>query len=197
MEEGHRGDRPPILWLRCEASPALGLPERNNSVHRESGEAAVGGRERQPLNSNQATRGTGLLPKSPVLVDALAHVVRAFQDETIPHEEGEVDPGRDFQNMELELIFADAESARKRVERLQSDIRKAGRAEDKTEALRSRAGAIDELAEAGVLDDFSDRTDPIGKELAQLTAEQNVEDELAALRGQLPPGPDNKSLPGG
>lgn len=71
------------------------------------------------------------------------------------------------------------------------------RAEDKTENLRAKAGALDELAEAGVLDDFSGREDAIGKELAQLTASQNVEDELAALRNRLPAGNDNKSLPGG
>ena len=62
------------------------------------------------------------------------------------------------------------------------------RAENKTEKLKARAGAIDELAEAGVLDDFSDRSDPIGRELAQLTASANVEDELAALRSSLPSG---------
>lgn len=62
------------------------------------------------------------------------------------------------------------------------------RAENKTEKLKARAGAIDELAEAGVLDDFSDRSDPIGRELAQLTAAANVEDELAALRSSLPSG---------
>lgn len=71
------------------------------------------------------------------------------------------------------------------------------RAEDKTENLRAKAGALDELAELGVLDDFSGREDAIGKELAQLTASQNVEDELAALRNRLPAGNDNKSLPGG
>lgn len=62
------------------------------------------------------------------------------------------------------------------------------RAENKTEKLKARAGAIDELAEAGVLDDFTDRSDPIGMELAKLTAEANVEDELAALRSSLPSG---------
>ena len=56
------------------------------------------------------------------------------------------------------------------------------RAEDKTEKLRARAGAIDELAAAGVLDDFSGREDDIGRELAQITSVQNVEDELAALK---------------
>ena len=56
------------------------------------------------------------------------------------------------------------------------------RAEDKTEKLRARAGAIDELAAAGVLEDFSGREDDIGRELAQITSAQNVEDELAALK---------------
>ena len=70
------------------------------------------------------------------------------------------------------------------------------RAEDKTEKLRAKAGAIDELAEAGMLDDFSGRSDPLGRELAQITAEQNVEDELASLKKSLPPGGKN-ALPGG
>lgn len=56
------------------------------------------------------------------------------------------------------------------------------RAEDKTEKLKARAGAIDELAAAGVLEDFTGREDDIGRELAQITSVQNVEDELAALK---------------
>ena len=67
------------------------------------------------------------------------------------------------------------------------------RAETKTESMRARAGAIDELAEAGLLEDFSGRQDPIARELAQLTASQNVDDELAALRAGLPSG-EKKSL---
>ena len=67
------------------------------------------------------------------------------------------------------------------------------RAETKTENLRSKAGAIDELAAAGVLEDFSGRSDPIGRELAALTSGQNVESELAALKSGLPSG-DKKAL---
>ena len=66
------------------------------------------------------------------------------------------------------------------------------RAENKTEQLRAKAGAIDELAAAGVLEDLTGREDNLGKELAQLTAEQNVEAELAALKSG-----DRKSLSGG
>ena len=69
------------------------------------------------------------------------------------------------------------------------------RAEHKTEDMRARAGAIDELAELGVLDDFSGASgDPLSKELSQLMAEQNVEDELAALKGELPSG-QRQALP--
>jgi len=67
------------------------------------------------------------------------------------------------------------------------------RAEGKTEKMKAKAGAIEELAEAGVLDDFTDRSDPIGRELAQLTAAANVDDELAALRSSLPTA-EKKSL---
>ena len=74
----------------------------------------------------------------------------------------------------------------------------AERAEVKTETMRAKAGAIDELADLGVLDDVSGTSsDPLSKELAELTASQNVEDELAALRAGLPPADDKRALPGG
>ena len=56
------------------------------------------------------------------------------------------------------------------------------RAEDKTEALRARAGAIDELAASGVLNLEIDGKDDISRELDQLSASAGVESELAALK---------------
>lgn len=71
------------------------------------------------------------------------------------------------------------------------------RAETKTETMRAKAGAIDELATLGLLDDVSGTSgDPLSKELEQLTSAQNVEDELAALK-DAPSSGDRKSLPGG
>ena len=68
------------------------------------------------------------------------------------------------------------------------------RAENKTENMRARAGAIDELAEAGVLDDpVGGGKDDISRELEKLTSATNVEAELAALKA----GTAKKSLPGG
>ena len=49
------------------------------------------------------------------------------------------------------------------------------RAENKTNSMRARAGAIDELANAGVLEDFTGGGDDISRELEKLTAGQNVE----------------------
>ncbi len=62
------------------------------------------------------------------------------------------------------------------------------RAQTKTEQMQARSAAIDELASVGLLDDFTQLQDPVGRELAKLSAEQNVELELEAMKKQLPPG---------
>ena len=46
---------------------------------------------------------------------ALAHVVRCFGDENITHVDGSVDPIRDVEIINLELIFADLDSVSKRI----------------------------------------------------------------------------------
>src|SRR5262250_47274 len=57
-------------------------------------------------------------------VDALVHVVRVFQDESVPHSEGSVDPERDKRNLDYELMLADIASIEKRMERLEKDLKK-------------------------------------------------------------------------
>jgi GTP-binding protein YchF len=52
---------------------------------------------------------------------ALAHVVRAFEDDSVA---GSVDPQRDIENVELELILSDLAVVEKRMERLEKDIKK-------------------------------------------------------------------------
>ena len=56
-------------------------------------------------------------------VDALAHVVRAFEDETISHSEGTVDPERDIGIMDLELAFSDLAIIERRLERLKGSLK--------------------------------------------------------------------------
>ena len=66
-------------------------------------------------------------------MDALAHVVRAFEDDVLPHSEGSLDPARDFETMEMELILADLDAAQRRIERLKTSIPKTNRPEEKKE----------------------------------------------------------------
>jgi GTP-binding protein YchF len=51
-------------------------------------------------------------------VDAIVHVVRAHHDASVVHPDGVVDPARDLETVETELIFADLEQAERRVERV-------------------------------------------------------------------------------
>jgi GTP-binding protein YchF len=57
-------------------------------------------------------------------VDAIAHVLRVFKDETVPHEHGSVDPVRDMQDVETELILSDLVVVEKRMERVDKDRKK-------------------------------------------------------------------------
>ena len=66
-------------------------------------------------------------------MDALAHVVRAFPDDAIAHAEGSLDPARDVETMEMELILADLDSANRRIEKLRGSIQKTNRPEEKKE----------------------------------------------------------------
>jgi len=65
--------------------------------------------------------------------DALVHVVRAFRDEAVAHASGSVNPSRDAQTMEDELILADLGVAERRLERLDKDLKKTKTAELETE----------------------------------------------------------------
>jgi phage shock protein A len=68
------------------------------------------------------------------------------------------------------------------------------RAEDKTLAMQSRAGAIDELLASGALDDLSTSRDALDAELGRAVASSQVEIELARLRAELPAAEPPKPL---
>jgi ribosome-binding ATPase len=57
-------------------------------------------------------------------VDALLHVVRAFENDSVPHV-GPIDPLRDIKNVEFDLMVSDLGQVEKRLERLQKDLKKA------------------------------------------------------------------------
>ena len=87
-----------------------------------------------------ASRGEGLGNKflSHIReVDAIVHVVRCFENENIIHVDGTVDPGRDIETINLELIFSDMETVQRRKDKAEKNYRGGDK----------KAGAEAELAE--------------------------------------------------
>jgi GTP-binding protein YchF len=56
--------------------------------------------------------------------DALAHVVRLFENPAVPHEPGSLDALRDVESVDIELMLNDLEQASKRIERVEKDLKK-------------------------------------------------------------------------
>jgi phage shock protein A len=67
------------------------------------------------------------------------------------------------------------------------------RAQDKTEQMQARAAAVDELVEAGTLEDYTGGTQ-LDRELAALSAGSTVDADLARLKGELESGSGQKEL---
>lgn len=83
-------------------------------ISRGEGKAALEGRGRD--------MGTYL--NSLKNVDTLLHIVRGFDDPNIPHIEETIDPRRDIELFEIEIIFSDLAIVEKRLERLDKDLKK-------------------------------------------------------------------------
>ena len=88
-----------------------------------------------------ASRGEGLGNKflSHIReVDAIVHVVRCFEDENVIHVDGSVDPARDIDVINTELILADIETVSRRAEKAAAMVKKG----ERKYALEAEAGAI-------------------------------------------------------
>ncbi|HWQ72411.1 MAG TPA: redox-regulated ATPase YchF [Desulfitobacteriaceae bacterium] len=118
-------------------------------------------------------------------VDALIHVVRCFEDTNVIHVEGLIDPQRDIEIIQLELILADLESVEKRLEKsvklLKSGDKKAILEVELLQRLRK---AFDEGQGARTLS-FTEEEQDILKSLPLLTLKPvlyvaNVSEEEAA-----------------
>ncbi len=101
-------------------------------------------------------------------VDALVNVIRAFENESVPHPSGAIDPLRDAQNLELELILADLSVVEKRLAKIDQEIlRKKGTDKSKAEE------------EKDLLSRFNDH---LSSEKALRTFELTA-DEMQSIRG--------------
>ena len=80
-------------------------------------------------------------------VDAIVHVVRCFEDANIVHVDGSIDPARDIETINLELIFADIEMLDRRITKISKQAKM-----DKTYAKElAQAEAIKEHLESGAM----------------------------------------------
>ncbi|MBA3470264.1 MAG: redox-regulated ATPase YchF [Herpetosiphonaceae bacterium] len=102
-------------------------------------------------------------------VDALLHVVRAFEDDNVSHEQGSVDAARDLASVDLELMFSDMAIIERRVTRLKGEI---GKMQPKDREIRQLELVALERLYAGLEAEQPIRAqDPLN------------EDEARALRG--------------
>ncbi|HEU4823284.1 MAG TPA: PspA/IM30 family protein, partial [Nitrososphaeraceae archaeon] len=58
------------------------------------------------------------------------------------------------------------------------------KAEEKTEKMKAKSGALDEMISSGVLTDYTTDKDSIEKELEQVTLKGSVDEELAKLKAE-------------
>ncbi len=117
-------------------------------------------------------------------VDAIVHVVRCFDDGQVVHVDGSIDPVRDKEIVETELILKDLETLEKRLEKLQKQS-KDGTKESKAllESARSLQAKLEEGKPVRLMN-LSDGEQALSQELMLLTAKPvlyacNVNEEEA------------------
>ena len=119
-----------------------------------------------------ASRGEGLGNKflSHIReVDAIVHVVRCFEDANIVHVDGSVDPQRDIETINLELIFADLESVDKRIDRTMKMMKSGDKKYQAELELWKRYKEALEAGKSARSVEITDDEAEIVKELALLT----------------------------
>lgn len=117
--------------------------------------------------------------------DAIAVVVRGFADPDVTHVEGDVDPVRDLEVLELELVLADLETVDRRLERTERTARlQRDHATERIATLRRVRRHLDEGAPVRTLGLAAEEAATLG-DLCLLTAKPmlvvvNVDEERAA-----------------
>lgn len=107
---------------------------------------------------------------------AILHVVRCFEDENITHVDGTVDPERDIETIETELIIADIQSVTKRIERLGKQIKADKEAGKSLEECKKLLDFLDQgnMASAYTVPDHNEHFKQVWNELSLLTAKKVI-----------------------
>jgi GTP-binding protein YchF len=81
----------------------------------------------------------GALLNHLAVMDGLVHVVRAFESDLAPHPDGSVDPQRDLQALDMELLLNDLVVVEKKIEKLSEGLKRGAYKNDKAEAQKELA----------------------------------------------------------
>lgn len=143
-----------------------------------------------------ASRGEGLGNKFLSHIrecDAIVHVVRCFEDENIVHVDGSVNPARDIETINVELIAADRETVAKRLERAQKMVKSGEkRYAEEAELGKRLLDHLDELHPARTCE-MTDAQRALARDWFLLTTKPVI---YAANIAEADLGKDEDSLPG-
>lgn len=101
-------------------------------------------------------------------VDAIVHVVRCFEDTNITHVEGSIDPLRDIETINLELIFSDVEIIERRIDRTKKAMKGDKTLASELELLERVKAALEDGKPARSLEYTKEEMD-IMKEIALIS----------------------------
>ena len=100
--------------------------------------------------------------------DAICEVVRCFEDSNVVHVDGNVDPIRDIETINLELIFADIETVNKRLDKAKKNLKADKKYQFEIDLLEKIKQTLENGKSARTLD-FNEDEKPIVKDMFLLT----------------------------
>ena len=100
--------------------------------------------------------------------DAIVEVVRCFEDENIVHVDGNVNPVRDIETINLELIFADIETVNKRLEKAKKNLKADKKYQEEIDLLEKILNTLESGKSARTID-FNEDEQALVKDMFLLT----------------------------
>ena len=102
-------------------------------------------------------------------VDAIIHVIRCFEDDNIIHVDGKVDPLRDLETINLELIFSDIEILDRRIDRVKKAMKGDKSLAAEVELLERIKAVLEEGKCARTIEFTEDEMELLGNDTPLLT----------------------------
>ncbi len=107
-------------------------------------------------------------------VEVILHMVRCFDDGNITHVEGEIDPIRDIEIIEGELILADLEQLEKKIEKLTREAKSQKDARAKLEIAQALKAHLDDLQPVSTFENRNEDFEELNKELRFLSNKEVI-----------------------